>query len=109
MSASILKASSGKLDIKRLSPSILYIEACVLIRLCLFYNEQMAFEVISVMAVMTNCALIGMNPQVQKLLPSDITAVNIVLIFVVVEVRYSKTCLKRPLQNRQNKSLKDKW
>ena len=46
----------------------------------------MAFEVISAMAVMTNCALIGMNPQVQKLLPSDITAVNIVLIFVVVEV-----------------------
>ena len=47
---------------------------------------QMAFEVISVMAVMTNCALIGMNPQVQKLLPSDMTAVNIVLIFVIVEV-----------------------
>ena len=22
---------------------------------------------------------------------------------------YSKTCLKRPLKNRQNKSLKDKW
>lgn len=46
----------------------------------------MAFEVISVMAVMTNCALIGMNPQVQKLLPSDMTAVNIVLLFVIVEV-----------------------
>ena len=39
------------------------------------------------MAVMTNCALIGMNPEVQKLLPSDISAVNIVLIFVIVEVR----------------------
>ena len=23
--------------------------------------------------------------------------------------RYSKTCLKQPLKNRQNKSLKDKW
>ena len=23
--------------------------------------------------------------------------------------RYSKTCLKRPLKNRQNKCLKDKW
>ena len=48
----------------------------------------MAFEVISVMAVMTNCALIGMNPQVQKLLPTDMTAVNIVLLFVIVEVRF---------------------
>ena len=23
--------------------------------------------------------------------------------------QYSKTCLKRPLKNRQNKDLKDKW
>lgn len=46
---------------------------------------QVAFELISIMAVMTNCALIGMNPEVRKLLPSDITAVNIVLIFVAVE------------------------
>ncbi|XP_060568462.1 anoctamin-10-like isoform X2 [Ruditapes philippinarum] len=46
---------------------------------------QAAFEVISVMAVMTNCALIGMNPEVQKLLPTDIAPVNIVLIFVIVE------------------------
>ena len=23
--------------------------------------------------------------------------------------KYSKTCLKRPLKNRQNKGLKDKW
>lgn len=38
------------------------------------------------MAVMTNCALIGMNPEVQKLLPSDMTPVNIILIFVIVEV-----------------------
>lgn len=48
--------------------------------------RQVAFELISIMAVMTNCALIGMNPEVRKLLPSDITAVNIVLIFVAVEV-----------------------
>ncbi|XP_052816111.1 anoctamin-10-like isoform X1 [Mya arenaria] len=46
---------------------------------------QIAFEVVSVMAVMTNCALIGMNPEVQKLLPSDITAVNIVIVFVAIE------------------------
>ncbi|XP_062589601.1 anoctamin-10-like isoform X1 [Saccostrea cucullata] len=46
---------------------------------------QVAFELISIMAVMTNCALIGMNPEVKKLLPTDITPVNIVLIFVAVE------------------------
>lgn len=38
------------------------------------------------MAVITNCALIGMNPEVKKLLPTDITPVNTVLIFVLVEV-----------------------
>lgn len=38
------------------------------------------------MAVMTNCALIGMNPEVQKLLPSNMTAVNVVIVFVIVEV-----------------------
>ena len=54
----------------------------------------MAFEVISVMAVMTNCALIGMNPQVQKLLPSDMTSVNIVLLFVIVEVSLSISLIK---------------
>ena len=27
----------------------------------------------------------------------------------VAEQVYSKTCLKRPLKNRQNKGLKDKW
>ena len=26
-----------------------------------------------------------------------------------LKVSYSKTCLKRPLKNRQNKGLKDKW
>ncbi|XP_025115852.1 anoctamin-10-like isoform X2 [Pomacea canaliculata] len=46
---------------------------------------QIAFEVIGVISVLTNCALIGMDPEVQKLLPSDITAINMVLIFVGVE------------------------
>ncbi|XP_046361749.2 anoctamin-10-like isoform X1 [Haliotis rufescens] len=46
---------------------------------------QVAFEIIGVISVMTNCALIGMDPEVQKLMPSNVTAVNIVLIFVAVE------------------------
>ncbi|XP_076469923.1 anoctamin-10-like isoform X2 [Babylonia areolata] len=46
---------------------------------------QVAFEVIGVISVITNCALIGMDPEVQKLLPSDVTAVNMVIIFVIVE------------------------
>nr|KAG5712249.1 hypothetical protein BaRGS_014599 [Batillaria attramentaria] len=46
---------------------------------------QVAFEIIGVISVLTNCALIGMDPEVQKLLPSDIKAVNMVLIFVGVE------------------------
>ncbi|KAK3598896.1 hypothetical protein CHS0354_036204 [Potamilus streckersoni] len=46
---------------------------------------QVAFEIIGAIAVMTNCALIGMNPDVQKLLPSNISAVNIVIIFVIIE------------------------
>ncbi|XP_069112158.1 anoctamin-10-like isoform X1 [Argopecten irradians] len=46
---------------------------------------QVAFEVISIIAVITNCALIGMDPEVKKLLPSDISAVNIVIVFVAVE------------------------
>ena len=47
---------------------------------------QVAFEIIGVISVLTNCALIGMDPEVQKLLPSDVTAVNMVIIFVAVEV-----------------------
>ncbi|KAK6174389.1 hypothetical protein SNE40_017675 [Patella caerulea] len=46
---------------------------------------QVAFEVIGLISVITNTALIGMDPTVQKLLPSDMSAVNIVLIFVIVE------------------------
>jgi hypothetical protein len=64
---------------------------------------QVAFEIIGVISVITNCALIGMDPGVQKLLPSDITAVNTVIIFVAVEVsRISllgyNTSLQSPLQ-----------
>ncbi|XP_005096666.1 anoctamin-10 isoform X2 [Aplysia californica] len=46
---------------------------------------QPAFEVIGLISVITNCALIGMDPEVQKLLPSDMSAVNMVLIFVAAE------------------------
>ncbi|ESO86525.1 hypothetical protein LOTGIDRAFT_220570 [Lottia gigantea] len=46
---------------------------------------QVAFEVIGLMSVITNTALIGMDPTVQALLPSDISAVNMVIIFVIVE------------------------
>ena len=28
---------------------------------------------------------------------------------LIVQMRYSKTCVKRPLKNRQNKGLTDKW
>ena len=28
---------------------------------------------------------------------------------VCIKKNYSKTCLKRPLKNRQNKDLNDKW
>lgn len=55
---------------------------------------KIAFEVIGVISVLTNCALIGMDPEVQKLLPSDITAINMVLIFVGVEVK--KSLIKLP-------------
>lgn len=43
---------------------------------------------IGLISVITNCALIGMDPEVQKLLPSDISAVNIVLLFVAAEVKF---------------------
>ena len=28
---------------------------------------------------------------------------------LIIQIQYSKTCVKRPLKNRQNKGLKDKW
>ncbi|XP_055891535.1 anoctamin-10-like isoform X2 [Biomphalaria glabrata] len=46
---------------------------------------QQAFEVVGIISVITNCALIGMDPEVQKLLPSTLTPVNMVLIFVATE------------------------
>ena len=55
---------------------------------------QPAFEIIGLISVITNCAVIGMDPGVKKLLPSDLSAVNYVLIFVAAEVnlkRYTTT------------------
>ncbi|XP_041375586.1 anoctamin-10-like isoform X2 [Gigantopelta aegis] len=46
---------------------------------------QIAFEVIGLISVITNCALIGMDPEVQHLMPSSMSTVNMVLIFVAVE------------------------
>ncbi|XP_071958199.1 anoctamin-10-like [Antedon mediterranea] len=42
------------------------------------------FEIMSVLAVVTNCALIGMSPEIQELLP-QISLIKQVLIFVAVE------------------------
>ncbi|GFR93884.1 anoctamin [Elysia marginata] len=46
---------------------------------------QPAFEIIGLISVITNCALIGMDPGVKKLLPSELSPVNYVLIFVAAE------------------------
>ncbi|BFZ12991.1 hypothetical protein BsWGS_16030 [Bradybaena similaris] len=46
---------------------------------------QPAFEAIGLISVVTNCALIGMDPEVKKLLPSDLSPVNMVLLFVAAE------------------------
>ncbi|GFO25413.1 anoctamin [Plakobranchus ocellatus] len=46
---------------------------------------QPAFEIIGLISVITNCALIGMDPEVKKLLPSELSPVNYVLIFVAAE------------------------
>lgn len=46
---------------------------------------QAMFELMDFVAVITNCALIGMNPEVQKLLPGHQTPVQLVLIVVVLE------------------------
>lgn len=46
---------------------------------------QTIFELMGFIAVITNCALIGMNPEVQKLLPGHQTPVQLVLIVVVLE------------------------
>ena len=38
-----------------------------------------------------------------------ITLQKYVIHWLVYQFKYSKTCLKQPLKNRQNKGLKDKW
>ena len=42
--------------------------------------------------------------------PAEQNMVCLVLISVQCHfLRYSKTCLKRPIKNRHNKGLEDKW
>ena len=58
---------------------------------CLFYLFyfiflKAAFEALGVIAVITNCALIGMAAKSAHWLP-DMTPVNAVLLFVAIEVR----------------------
>lgn len=46
---------------------------------------QLAFETMSVIAVVTNCALIGLSPQVKAYFPDSDT--QLILVIVLVEVR----------------------
>ncbi|CAI9723214.1 Hypothetical predicted protein [Octopus vulgaris] len=46
---------------------------------------QMMFELMGKIAVMTNCIIIGLNPQVQKLVPGHQTPVQLVVIVVILE------------------------
>jgi anoctamin-10 len=57
---------------------------------------QIAFEFMSVMAVMTNCAIVALTPQGLKY-AGDIGEVNYLLVFVVAEVCFSK--LSYPVPN----------
>lgn len=50
-----------------------------------YYSLQIAFEMMSVMAVMTNCALVALNANVQKVVP-DYGEGVIILLFVLAEV-----------------------
>jgi len=54
------------------------------IMIVIFYH-QAAFEVMSILAVVTNCALIGMAANSAHWLP-EMTPVNAVLLFVAIEV-----------------------
>lgn len=45
---------------------------------------QLAFETMSVISVVTNCALIGMSPQVNAIFPES--KADLILIVVAVEV-----------------------
>lgn len=50
---------------------------------------QLAFEAMSVIAVVTNCALIGMSPQVRSYFPESET--QLILCTVAAEVIYVHT------------------
>ena len=54
--------------------------------LCLLIHFQPAFEALGIVAVITNCALIGMAAKSAEWLP-EMTPVNAVLMFVAIEVR----------------------
>ena len=87
MSTSILKALPGKLDINRHSPSILYIllyccKFLTLSNLISSYNTASASEYLNILSG---------------------TEIGLFYFYY----KYSKTCLKRPLKNQQNKGCKD--
>ncbi|XP_028392875.1 anoctamin-10-like [Dendronephthya gigantea] len=46
---------------------------------------QTAFEVMGILAVMTNCALLAMSPSIQQWLPSDFSTLNTIFVFVAIE------------------------
>ena len=46
---------------------------------------QIAFELMSVIAVITNCALIAMSPQVQEYIPTY-GAITVIVVVVIAEV-----------------------
>ena len=53
-----------------------------------YFYFQAAFEIMGILAVMTNCALLAMSPAVQNWFPSDFTTLNYIVVFIVAEVRY---------------------
>lgn len=46
---------------------------------------QAAFEIMGILSVITNCALVATSPVVKEWLPSDFSPINTVLLFVAVE------------------------
>ncbi len=63
----------------------------VLLSLCLCV--QLAFEAMSVIAVVTNCSLIGMSPQVKAYFPESET--QLILWTVAIEVIHIHTHTQR--------------
>lgn len=58
--------------------------------LCASDSLQLAFETMSVIAVVTNCALIGMSPQVKAYFPESET--QLILWTVAIEVNAHDSC-----------------